>query len=67
MPDFIVEGTVIVEVKAIEALHDLHTAVCLSYLAAAKMPVCLLINFAKRVQIKRLVGSAMKHNGHCCL
>jgi GxxExxY protein len=55
--DLIVEGCVLVEVKAVRAFDDAHTAQCLNYLACTKLPVCLLINFGKsRVDIKRLVS-----------
>jgi GxxExxY protein len=54
--DLIVEGTVIVEVKAIKALEEIHSAQCINYLAATGLLVCLLINFAPKVQIKRLAG-----------
>ena len=52
--DLIVESTVIVELKRVEQLIDVHTAQCLNYLKATKLPICLLINFHKpRVEIKR--------------
>jgi GxxExxY protein len=54
--DLIVNDTVLVEIKAIRSLEDAHTAQCLNYLAATAMPVCLLINFGKRVEVKRLRG-----------
>jgi GxxExxY protein len=54
--DLIVNDTVLVEIKAIRAFEDAHTAQCLNYLAATTMPVCLLINFGKRVEVKRLRG-----------
>ena len=54
--DLIVNDCVIVELKAIRALEDIHSAQCLNYLAATKLPVCLLLNFTQRVQIKRFRG-----------
>ncbi len=33
-------------------------AQCINYLAATKFPLCLLINFKKKVEIKRIVGPA---------
>jgi GxxExxY protein len=53
--DLIVEGLVVVEIKAIKALEEIHSAQCINYLAATTLPVCLLINFAPKVQIRRLV------------
>ena len=58
--DLIVEGIVLVEVKACDALHPVHTAQCINYLAATRIPVCLLINFGKRVDVKRLAGPSLK-------
>lgn len=46
--DFIVEGAVIVEVKSIEALTEIHLAQMLAYLRLSKCPVGLLINFNVR-------------------
>lgn len=43
--DLIVESTVIVELKAIERVLDVHKAQLLSYLRSADMPLGLLINF----------------------
>lgn len=54
--DLVVEGEVMVELKAIQALDAVHSAQCINYLAATRMPVCLLINFGKRVDVKRIVG-----------
>jgi GxxExxY protein len=53
LADLLVEGTVLVELKAARALDDAHTAQCLNYLAATGIPVCLLLNFGKRVEVKR--------------
>ena len=43
--DIIVEGTAIVEVKAVKALVPEHLAQVLNYLKATRMPVGLLVNF----------------------
>src|SRR5262245_49796476 len=52
--DLLVEGTVLVELKAVTALCNDHTAQCLNYITATRKPLCLLLNFGKpRVQIKR--------------
>ena len=52
--DLIVEGIVLVELKAVRELDELHWAQCLNYLKACQLPVCLLINFGgTKVQIKR--------------
>jgi GxxExxY protein len=55
--DLIVEGKVLIELKAIRAFAEEHTAICMNYLRASNLPVCLLINFGTpRLAIKRLVG-----------
>ena len=54
--DLLVEGQVLVEIKAVRALDDVHSAQCLNYLKATGHHLCLLINFARpRVEIRRIV------------
>ena len=54
--DFIVEGKVLVELKAIIALEDVHLAQTLNYLKAYKLEVGVLINFGSlSLTFKRLV------------
>jgi GxxExxY protein len=59
--DFVVEGLVIVEVKAIERLERVHSVQLLSYLRFAKCPVGLLFNFhagfLTRDGLKRVVNN----------
>lgn len=43
--DFVVEGSVIVEIKAIDVVTELHRAQLLSYLRMAGLKLGLLINF----------------------
>ena len=43
--DFIVEGCVVVEAKALEKILPVHRAQLLSYIKLAKLPLGLLINF----------------------
>ena len=53
--DLVVEGRLLLELKACKALEDAHTAQSLNYLKATDLPTCLLINFGTpRPQIKRL-------------
>jgi len=53
--DFFVEGRVLVELKALVQLEDVHLAQAINYLEAFDMEVGLLINFgAKSLQFKRL-------------
>jgi GxxExxY protein len=53
--DFVVEGKVIVELKAISALEDIHFAIVRSYLKAPNLHDALLLNFAGvRLTVKRV-------------
>ena len=54
--DFVIEGKVLVELKAIILLEDVHLAQILNYLKAYKLEVGLLINFgSKSLTFKRVV------------
>ncbi len=56
--DFFVEDKVMVELKALTKLEDVHLAQAINYLEAYRMEVGLLINFgAKSLQYRRLVNS----------
>lgn len=58
--DLIVENTVIIEVKAVEALNDVHLAQVLTYLKLSNNKLGLLINFnVARVKdgIRRVVNN----------
>jgi GxxExxY protein len=53
--DFLVEQKVILELKAISALEDIHFAIVRSYLKAANLDDALLLNFANaRLTVKRV-------------
>lgn len=53
--DFVVENSVLVELKAIIQLEDVHLAQALNYLQAYKIDKGLLINFGSRsLEVKRL-------------
>lgn len=57
--DLLVDDQVIVELKAVKELADIHSAIVLSYLAATGLAVALLLNFGRpSLQHKRLVRSA---------
>jgi GxxExxY protein len=58
LADLLVEEKVLVELKSSRALEDAHTAQCLNYLVATGFPICLLINFGKRVEVKRFKGQS---------
>jgi GxxExxY protein len=54
--DLLVQESVIVELKAIKAVADIHRAQCINYLRATGLRVCLLLNFGNpRLEIKRIV------------
>jgi GxxExxY protein len=54
--DLLVEDAVLVELKAVRALDDIHRAQCLNYLKATDLHLCLLVNFGKtRLEVKRIV------------
>jgi GxxExxY protein len=49
--------SVLVELKAVKQLNDIHLAQCLNYLKAGHMKLCLLINFGTpKVEIKRIAN-----------
>ena len=54
--DVLVEGKIIIELKAIEQLQKIHEAQLLNYLKATGTKVGLLVNFKyPRAEIKRMV------------
>ena len=54
--DFLVEDIIMVELKAIIKLEDVHLAQAINYLEAYKLEVGLLINFgAKSLEFKRVM------------
>jgi len=58
--DLIVEKTVVIELKTVESLNDVHTAQILTYLKLGNYPLGLLINFhAKLLKngLKRFINS----------
>ena len=59
--DLIVEGCVIVELKAAEALCEEHEFQLINYLKATEIEVGLLLNFGKKPEFKRKVFSTPKN------
>ena len=51
--DILVEDSVILELKALERLNDIHELQLKNYLRATGIELGLLINFGKSVEIKR--------------
>ena len=59
--DFVVEENIILELKAILNLEDVHLAQAKNYVAAYNLPVGLLINFgAKSLQYKKVFNPKYK-------
>ncbi len=57
LADIVVEDSIIVELKAVKALDNVHSAQCINYLKATGMKICLLINFGQpKIEIKRLAN-----------
>jgi len=55
--DLLVEGVLLIELKAVKELDDIHLAQCLNYLKATNLRLCLLMNFAKpKVEIRRIAN-----------
>jgi GxxExxY protein len=56
IPDFVVEGKVVVEIKAVKGLDNSHLAQVIGYLAVSGCPIGLLVNFGLRsLQHKRVM------------
>ncbi|BCM89984.1 hypothetical protein IAD21_01835 [Abditibacteriota bacterium] len=57
--DIVVEGCVLIELKAQNAILDAHVAQCVNYLKTTGFPIALILNFGTpRVQTKRVVGNS---------
>jgi len=56
--DLLVEGVLLLELKAVKDLDDIHLAQCMNYLKAMNLRLCLLMNFAKpKVEIRRIANN----------
>jgi len=59
--DFVVAGKVLVELKALKQLEEVHWAQTLNYLKAYRLEVGLLINFGgKSMELKRFILTPTK-------
>ncbi|KQC01129.1 GxxExxY protein [Pedobacter sp. Hv1] len=60
--DFIVENIVVVEVKAVINLENVHLAQAKNYVVAYKFPIGLLINFGSTsLQFKKVYNNNLKY------
>jgi len=54
--DLLVANEVLVELKTVKNIDDIHLAQCLNYLKATDCKICLLINIGNpRVEIRRII------------
>ena len=58
--DIVVEDKIIVEIKAIKALSEIHEVQLVNYLTATGIEVGLLLNFGKSVEVKRRIKEVNK-------
>jgi GxxExxY protein len=57
--DLIVEGLVVVELKAVRQIDDLHLAVALAYLRATGLTTGLILNFSEAaLRIRRVIKNS---------
>ncbi len=55
--DLVVEDKLLVELKAVKALDEMHIAQCVNYLRATGLRLGLVLNFGKpRLEIKRVAN-----------
>lgn len=60
--DFFVDEKIMVEIKAVKELEDVHLAQAINYLEAYKMEIGLLINFGNtKLQFKRVMKPQPKN------
>jgi GxxExxY protein len=54
--DFFVEGRIMLEIKAVIKLEDIHLAQAINYIEIYRLPIGLLINFGSRsLEFKRVM------------
>ena len=63
--DFLIDDKIIVEIKAIIQLEDVHLAQAINYLEAYNLEVGLLINFgSKSLEFKRVMKNHSLSDNH---
>ncbi|MCX5811361.1 MAG: GxxExxY protein [Proteobacteria bacterium] len=64
MADLFVEGKVIIELKTVDKIEEIHEAQLMNYLKATGVPVGLLVNFKHpKTEIKRIVFTLPEGHG----
>ena len=59
--DFLIDGKILVELKAVSELTDNHFSQILNYLTAFNLEIGLLINFGERsLKVRRFINSKFK-------
>ncbi|MBE2217461.1 MAG: GxxExxY protein [Ignavibacteria bacterium] len=59
--DFLVEGKILVELKALSEINETHYSQILNYLKSFRLEIGLLINFgSKSLQFKRFINSKLQ-------
>jgi GxxExxY protein len=59
--DFLIEGVISVELKALTKLEDVHLAQAINYLEAYNLEIGMLINFGnKSLEYRRLINPKFK-------
>lgn len=63
IPDFVCYKKVIVELKAVQELEDLHRAQAINYGKVSRMPISLLVNFGNTsLEYERFYNSRNSRN-----
>jgi GxxExxY protein len=61
--DFLVEGVISVELKALTKTEDVHLSQAINYLEAYNLEIGMLINFgAKSLEYRRLINPKFKES-----
>lgn len=63
--DFLIENTIVLEIKSVERLHSVHVSQVLTYIKLTSKPLGLLVNFNTtylRQGIQRIINSPNYHS-----
>jgi GxxExxY protein len=61
--DLLIEGRLLVEIKAASAIIAAHHAQVINYLRASSLPLGLIMNFGPKPMVKRLVHTQRSSGG----